>query len=260
MLSHSQLKFLRSLQINKFRSKEKQILVEGEKLVKECLRKSYLPGYQLLEIFALDVWINNNSELISNSGCLVTSITPKQLEQISIQKSPNQSVALLRHPETPPIPSLEQNELYLATDHIQDPGNMGSLFRIAEWFGVKSILLSNNSVDPYNPKVIQSSMGSIFRTTFHRGDLLSMLQSTNTTPTIYGMMLDGENIYTSNISPSGIIVIGNESKGISKEISKIVTKPLYIPRFSASSEHPESLNAATAAGIVLSEFRRQKLC
>lgn len=260
MLSHSQLKFLRSLQISKFRSREKQILVEGEKLVKECLMRSYLPAYELLGIYAIDAWIKNNSELISQSGCIVTSVTPKQLGQISIQKSPNQVVGLLRYSISLPLLVPINKEIYLATDHIQDPGNMGNIFRMAEWFGIKYIFISNNSVDPYNPKAIQSGMGSIFRIPFHRGNLKTLLEPLSGSVHIYGTMLEGENIYKSKISDGGIIILGNESKGISKEISKIVTKPLFIPRFSESSDYPESLNVATATGIVLSEFRRQEFC
>jgi len=258
MLSHSQLKFLRSLQITKIRSKENQILVEGDKLVKECLLGSYLPGYKLLEIFSLDTWISHNEQLISKSACKVNSITAKQLEQISIQKNPNQVIGLLQYSNSPPVIHPNKEELYLATDHIQDPGNMGNIFRMAEWFGVKYLFISNDSADPYNPKVIQSSMGSIFRVPFQRGNLLTLLKTIALSMPVYGTTLNGENIYKSKLSSGGIIILGNESKGISSEISKIVTKPLLIPRFSASSQYPESLNVATATGIVLSEFRRQE--
>jgi len=260
MLSHSQLKFLRSLQIGKFRAKENQFLVEGEKLVKECLMKSYLSGFELLGIFALDEWIAINLQLISQSGCKATSITPKQLGQVSSQKSPNQVVGLLSYPDSPPLISPTNSELYLATDYVQDPGNMGNIFRMAEWFGVKSIFLSNDSVDPFNPKVIQSSMGSILRVPFRKGNLMTMLSPLVDSIPIYGTMLNGKNIYKSKISSGGIIVLGNESRGIGSEISKIITKPLYIPRFSISSEYPESLNVSTATSIVLSEFRRSELC
>ncbi len=191
MLSHSQLKFLRSLQIGKFRAKEKLFLVEGEKLVKECLRRSYLPGFELIEIYALQEWINSNQELISQSGCISTSITPKQLGQVSSQKNPNQLIGLLRYSDSPQSLSPANNELYQATDHVQDPGNMGTIFRMAEWFGVKCIFLSNDSTDPYNTKVIQASMGSILRVPFLRGDLESTLEPFRDSIPIYGSMLEG---------------------------------------------------------------------
>ncbi len=256
MLSHPQLKFLRSLHISKLRAKEKQILVEGEKLVKECLNKSYSSGFELLEVFALEDWIKDNQELIRRSACLATIITPKQLKQISIQKNHNQAVGLLRYSESTLPKLLDKNELYLATDQLQDPGNMGTIFRMAEWFGVQSIILSTDSVDPYNPKVIQSSMGSVLRIPFYRTDLKQVIDSINGSIPIYGTMLNGENIYTTATTSGGLIVLGNESKGISAEISKLITKPLLIPKFSKLDDYPESLNVATAAGIVLSEFRR----
>lgn len=256
MLSHSQLKFLRSLQINKYRAKEKQFLVEGEKLVKECLLKSYGQNFELIEIFTLREWSDKNHRLIEKSGIQCTILPHKQLEQISLQKTPNQALGLMRFSTESRKTDFNSNDLFLVIDKVQDPGNIGTIFRLAEWFGIKQIILSSDSADPYNPKVVQSSMGSVFRVPFYRGNILSLFENLDSSIPIYGTILNGENIYKSKLSKGGIIVLGNESKGISKEISSYISKPLLIPRFGDSEKYPESLNVATAASIVLSEFRR----
>lgn len=257
MLSHSQIKFLRSLQISKFRAKENQFLVEGEKLVAECLAGSYNSNFSLLEIFASEDWIKRNQARLTHSGTNSTSINAKQLEQISSFKTPNQVVALIKQTDGPRHLNPDPQGLYLMADKIQDPGNMGTLFRLCEWFGVTGMILSEDSADPLNPKVIQAGMGSVLRVPYLRTDPVQWLKSCDQDMPVYGTLLEGTSLYKINFSPTGVVILGNESKGIRPELVPLITDAVFIPRWSEKSSYPESLNVSTAAAIVLHEIRRK---
>lgn len=256
MLSQSRLKIIRSLQISKYRSKEKMILVEGDKIVRECLEGKLNENFNLLEILGLPEWMMANKVLLDDSGIKRTEITERELEQISLQKTPNQAVALIEFDYKEIWQEPREGDLYLAIDRIQDPGNLGTLFRLAEWFGVDFIYLSTGTVDPLNPKTIQAAMGSALRMNYAQINLEELLSKADPKIPVYGTLLDGKELASEKTDRGGIIIIGNESQGIHPDLNKWIKYPIRIPRFSATSKHPESLNAAVAAGIVLNEFRR----
>jgi len=256
MLSQSKLKNIRSLHISKYRAQENKFLVEGDKLVKECLSGAFSNRFALKEIYALQDWIDDNLLIINKFKDICFHVDHKQLHQISLQKNPNQVVALMSFDPDLDIHSPETDKLYLALDRIQDPGNLGTIFRLAEWFGVDCIFLSEGTVDPLNPKLIQSGMGSVLRVPYEKIDLNNWLSVHSKKIPVYGAFLDGESVYKKELSKGGIIVIGNESQGINDSLRKYINHPLLIPKFSNEQAYPESLNAATATGIILSEFKR----
>lgn len=259
MLSQSKLKNIRSLHISKFRAQEKKFLVEGEKLVKECLRGAFSKRFELLEIYATQNWITDNHLIIREFIENCFRVDNKQLQQISLQKSPNQVLALMSFDPDLDIHSPETDKLYLALDRIQDPGNLGTIFRLAEWFGIDCLFFSEGTVDPLNPKSIQSGMGSVLRVPYEKIDIDNWLSIHSKKIPIYGAFLDGESVYKKELSKGGIILIGNESQGINDSLRKYINHPLLIPKFSNDQAYPESLNAATATGIILSEFKRSAI-
>ena len=167
-------------------------------------------------------------------------------------------LAIFNNPEVKFTADSLKSNLVLLLDDIRDPGNLGTIIRIADWFGIKQVVCSETTVDLYNPKVIQASMGSIARLQVIYTDAVSWLAYLPSTTPVYGTSLDGKNLYERKLSATGVIVIGNEAKGISKGVQKYVTDKLLIPSFSATT-HAESLNASVAAAIICAEFRRQSL-
>lgn len=239
-LSKNKIKWIRSLHQKKHRDELGLFLVEGEKMVQEAL--DYFDTYV--------VCIAHTSEFsCSTFTGEKYSVSTKELEQISTQKNPNKVVAVLRQ-FTAPNDSIDSS-LVLAIDGVQDPGNFGTILRIADWFGISRIVCSKNTVENYNPKVVQASMGAIFRVQTTYVDLVEWL--TQQTVPIYGALLEGENIYEQSELPAGILILGNEGNGISPEIIAQITHPISIPRFGLS----ESLNVSVATGILVSEFIRR---
>ncbi len=238
-LSKNKIKWIRSLQQKKNREEFGLFVVEGEKMVNEALESN------THEIVFLCI-TKASSVCPKNPNYEVVLASEEDLKSISTLKNPNKSLVVLRIP-----PQKEVNsDFKIALDGIQDPGNMGTILRLADWFDVKEIICSKDTVDIYNPKVVQSSMGAIFRINVVYCDLPSYLSKTN--EPIFGALLEGENIYKKSVSPSGILVLGNEGNGISKEVISVVNQPITIPRFGKA----ESLNVSVAAGILLSEFFR----
>lgn len=221
-----------------------KFLVEGDKLVRELLASNVKTD----AIYALEGWKSVNT----TNKAEITIVSASDLERISTHESPNQVVAIADIPKQEysnlPLPQA----LYIALDQIQDPGNAGTIIRIADWFGVNTIFLSEGSVDIYNPKVVSSAKGSLFRVQCHYADLQRVFED-NKSLSVYGTFMEGENIYKSTLDKSGIIVIGNEANGISDKLVPYINKKISIPNFGKA----ESLNAAVATGIVVSEFRRQ---
>ncbi|HAG16273.1 MAG TPA: RNA methyltransferase [Bacteroidales bacterium] len=247
MLTNSDIKLINSLKISKHRKEHGLFLVEGPKMLEELLAN---PLFKILFVAAIPSWAKN---LPSDSTFEVKEISEKALQKFSNFSTANEVLAVVHIPEYPSFfPTKE--ELFLVLDGLQDPGNLGTIIRTAEWFGIKDILCSANTVDCFNPKVVQATMGSIFRVRCHYLDLQVLLQETNLP--IYGTLLNGQNIYNQKLESSGFIVVGNESKGISREIQKLITKPLTIPSFNFSKA--ESLNASVATAIVCAEFRRNQ--
>lgn len=251
MLSKNKIKYIHSLKLSKFRDEYQQFIAEGDKLVCDLL----LSNYKISDIFATKDWIENNP--VSNT-ISVTEVTENELERISQLSTPNKVLAILDYKKLTESGNDIFNELILMLDEIKDPGNMGTIIRIADWFGISNLICSNHSVEIYNPKVVQSTMGSIARVNVTYTDLKVFLDNVPTNIPIYGTLLDGENIYNQDLSSNGIIIVGNESRGISKEIIPFITKKILIPAYAQNKESKaESLNASVATAIVCAEFKRK---
>jgi len=243
MLSKSKLKYIQSLGQKKFRQQEGKFIAEGPKLVNDLLE---MKSSSIQEIFALKEWIEDNKKIADSYQ--VVEITTIELEKISQLSSPNQVVAVVKQF------AIDENievkdKITLVLDNIQDPGNMGTIIRIADWYGVDQIVCNTQSADMYNPKVIQSTMGSIARVKVFYTELSNWLVKQNTIP-IYAAMLNGDDVTVMQKIKEGIIVIGNESKGISDDVLKLISKKITIPQKGKA----ESLNAAVATGIILSHL------
>lgn len=251
VLSKSRVKYIQTLFHKKFRDEEKRFIVEGPKIINEFLVKS--PG-SIHEIFAKEEWIQSAGNLLRDiHESKLTPVTDDDLRKISGLPSPNQVLAIIDKQEDM-FPEVSGNENTLMLDEIQDPGNMGTIVRIADWFGINNIVCSKTCADIYNPKVIQSTMGSILRVKVLYTDLLSWCKNHSYLP-VYAATLRGKSIYEiTNIVP-GIILMGNESKGIKPELLSLSTCDITIPRIGEA----ESLNAAVATGIILSHFTQKTM-
>jgi TrmH family RNA methyltransferase len=251
MLSKNTIKHLQSLKQNKFRDEFRQFVAEGDKLVTELLS-----GYfNIIEIFAVNEWLATHK--IANH-ISVTEVSPAELERISALTTPNMVVALLEIPPSQNTDLSIFDKLILMLDEIKDPGNLGTIIRIADWFGISTIICSDHTVDVYNPKVVQATMGSIARVNVQYTDLKDFLEAVPKSIPVYGTLLNGENIYTQELSRNGIVLIGNESKGISDDLLPFITQKLLIPSYNVNNGNKaESLNASIATAIVCAEFTRR---
>lgn len=248
MISKATIKKIHALDMRKFRRNERLFVAEGPKLVDE-LCATMKPVY----IAALPEWISENAKIIS--GTEYDIVTPDELQRASLQKNPQQVIALFPIPEHRFCTEQLKNELVLMLDGVQDPGNLGTIARIADWFGIRNILCSAETADIYNPKAVQATMGALARVKFHYTDLIQLLSQYD--GPVYGTFLDGENIYGQELSENGIIVMGNEGKGISQGVGEMINRRLYIPNYPIGTQTTESLNVAIATSIVCAEFRRR---
>lgn len=248
MISKSQIKQVKALHLKKFRIQEQLFIAEGLKIVSEII--SFKPEI-ISEIFVTESYYNENKKLFPKSLPL-TLISEQELERISTLTTPNHILAVCKYFKSyePQIDLTKKYSLYL--DDIRDPGNLGTILRIADWFGINEIFASRQSTELYNSKTIQSAMGAFLRVTVHYLNLDEIIGKSSFP--VYGAVLNGKNIYTQSLS-SGLIIIGNEANGISDENLKKITHPITIP--AASSNHTESLNAAMATSIICAEFYRQ---
>lgn len=246
-LSKNKLKYIRSLKEKKFRSEYRTFVAEGNKLVSDLL-----PYMKCQLLVALPGFL---SELDVTDIDEVIEVNESQLAQASFLQNPQQVLAVFYQPKH--LEAIDiNNQLVLALDGIQDPGNMGTIVRLADWYGIKHIFCSHDTADIYNPKVVQATMGALARITIHYVDLAGFLDSSKHIP-VYGTLLDGKNMYEQDITAHGIIVMGNEGNGIRPEIEKRITKKLYIPNYPEGDATSESLNVAIATAIVCAEFRRR---
>jgi TrmH family RNA methyltransferase len=252
MISKSQIKAIQRLHQKKHREEKRLFIAEGPKVVNELLKSKFI----VKEIFAREALkIEIFPKGLLRGKLIVEEISEKELKQISTLTTPNQVLGVFEIPDVKlNIESLKQ-ELVLALDDIRDPGNLGTIIRIADWFGIKNILCSENCVDLFNPKVVQATMGSIARVNVYCENLESILLELKTFLPVYGSTVDGENIYSGELSSNGIILIGNESKGISENLLKLAFRKISIPSFSSGAD---SLNAAIATAVICSEFRRRQ--
>lgn len=238
-LSKNQLKTITSLNQKKYRTLHHLFVAEGTKIVAEFLNSNF----ELEQLFCVD---NSRYKTLGK----VTEISETELKKISSLVTPNNVLALFKIPETTPS---KKTGLIVALDEINDPGNLGAIIRLCDWFGVDQLVCSNNTVDCHNQKVVQASMGSLARVSIIYADLAAYLQNANLP--IYAAVMEGENVYKSSLPENAVLVMGNEANGIRESILKLVTNTISIPRFGALKQ-TESLNVATAAAILLSEFKR----
>ena len=253
-ISKNQLKQFASLKEKKTREKEGLFIAEGEKIIDELIHSDL----EIISILAINEWLTENTQLLKKMNHHnIFEVTTNELQKISSLKTPNNVIAVARIPEVSfQIHNLE-NKLTLVLSNIQDPGNLGTIIRLADWFGIETIVCSKNTVELFNPKVIQSTMGAFLRVNVFYENLVSFFEELNPKIPVYGAFLDGKNIYNETLPGAGIIVMGNESKGISNEIEKYVTHKITIPTFTQKPEKTESLNVSVATAIICSEFRRR---
>ena len=246
MISKNQLKYVRQLEHKKYRRREGLFVAEGTKVVGDLLKVC-----QPRAVFATDDWE-------APIGIEPQVVTDDELRHLSFLQHPQQVLALFPISERTQVELPDANRLSLALDGVQDPGNLGTIIRIADWFGIPAIYCSDDTADAYNPKVIQATMGSIARVNIYYMDLPGMLDRLPTDFPVYGTFLDGSNIYREKLSPTGIIVMGNEGNGISQAVGARINRRLLIPDFHQGAT-ADSLNVAIATAITCSEFRRRSL-
>lgn len=242
-VSHNEIKFVKSLEQKKFRDENGLFIVEGEKMVAEALASSF----EVEKVYRAD------------------EIGSAAMARLSLLSSPSPALAIVRKPadiEIGNIHSVPSKGLFLALDGIRDPGNLGTIIRIADWFGIDAVYASPDTVDIFNPKVVQSTMGAIFRVRFHYCDIPDLCRAAASAGGhVYGTFLDGEDLYVKELATgaasASVIVIGNESNGISDEVGGLVTDRLFIPPWPRDERGSESLNAAVATAVTVAEFRRR---
>lgn len=252
MISGALIKHIRALHQQKFREEYRQFIAEGVKVVSEMLQASFTPLY----VCATEAWISSHAQSFNLQDAEVIKISPAALERISAMKTPNSVLVVFAMPDAQPLPAISNHDLLLALDGIRDPGNMGTIIRIADWFGVRDVVCSDDCVEIYNPKTIQSTMGSISRVKVHYTELDEFFLQLSPDVALFSTDLEGENIYTARLPEGGLVVIGSESHGISERLKQTKMRRIFIPP-AGQQAHAESLNAAVATGIICSEFRRR---
>jgi RNA methyltransferase, TrmH family len=238
MISKNEAKYIQSLFHKKTREAEGVFVVEGPKLLEEVLAS----GYVTRKVYATGEWVQPVAKSID-----LVNVSEDELQRISGLQTAHEVLAVVEQKKNDTVPVFK-GKLSIALDNIQDPGNLGTIIRIADWFGVKQVIASNGTVELYNPKVIQSTMGSFVRVEMWYDDIAETLK--NAGVPVYGALLNGRNVLEMKKINEGVLVIGNESKGLSDEVKRLITEPITIPRFGGA----ESLNAAVATGIILSHI------
>ncbi len=251
MITKNQIQLLTSLQIKKFRNEHGLFIAEGEKISALLLNSSY----KIHSLYATKEWLTGNK--ISNDlSTKIFETSNHELQKISGLSSPQEVIIVAEIPNH----SLQFNDLNsaltLVFDEIKDPGNLGTIIRIADWFGIRHIICSPDSVDVFNPKVIQATMGSFCHVEVHYLPLEELFSWNHHLP-VYGTAMDGKNLYECDLEPNGLIVFGNESRGIKQKYKSQIDQKIKIPSFNNNPSKAESLNISIAAGIVCSEFRRR---
>lgn len=252
MLSKAKIKLIQSLDLKKKRREEGLFVAEGPKVVGDLL-----PYFPCRLIVAESSWIANHPEVRATE---IIEATGEELRKASFLKAPQEVLALFELPNRITPHGIAAEELCLALDDVQDPGNLGTIIRVADWFGIRHIFCSIGTADAYSPKTVQATMGAIARVNIHYVDLPKHLQHIReTTPQVplYGTFLEGQNIYKETLSTHGVIIMGNEGNGIGQAVREMVTHKLLIPSYPAECTTSESLNVAIATAITCAEFRRR---
>ena len=243
-MTKAEIQFVRSLSDKRVRDAERLFIAEGDKLIGEILQSNL----KVRHLYALEGHFDGRAERVSE----------KEMERISQLKTASTSLAVVEQPRHKTTKSAPATALSLALDGVQNPGNLGTIIRLADWFGVEDIFCSEDTADCFNPKVVQATMGAILRVRVHYLPLADFLRHTRESGVeVYGTMLDGQNIYDVELAPAGVIVMGNEGRGVSAECAASFSQRLLIPAYSAAGQGSESLNVAMATGIVCAEFRRR---
>ncbi|MBN2634813.1 MAG: RNA methyltransferase [Prolixibacteraceae bacterium] len=251
MISKNTIKLIKSLSQKKFRQHENLFLAEGDKIVSEVLKSAFKIEY----LYATNEFLTSNWLTIKNATQIV-EVSKEDIKKASQLKNPQNSLALCRLPIGITFPE-RISDLTLYLDGIQDPGNLGTIIRVCDWFGISQLFCSHDTVDVFNPKVIQATMGSFCRVQIHPSSFNKVYKiATKSNAPVIGAFIDGENMYTQELSQKALLVMGNEGNGISVALEKQIDKRISIPQF---SEGAESLNVAIAASIICSEFRRRLL-
>ncbi len=256
MISKNRLKYVRSLEMKKYRKAEGVFVAEGHKLVGDLL-----DVFECKYLAATSEWLSANVAWVDRqrrSGVEVDEVTDEELKRASFQETPQQVLAVFKQlTYEVDVNEVARKQLCLVLDDVQNPGNLGTIVRLADWFGIEHIFCSKGCADIYNPKTVQATMGGIARVQVHEADLPELLSRLDKDIPVYGTFLDGENMYGRELENRGLIVMGNEGKGVSKEVAAFVTERLYIPNYPEGRETSESLNVAIATAIVCAEFRRR---
>ncbi|MBR1712724.1 MAG: RNA methyltransferase [Alloprevotella sp.] len=249
-LTRNETKFIRSLAQKKVRDAENAFLAEGPKAVSELFGK-----YPCRLLVGTPAYFERCPQVEADE---YRTASLSDMGRASLLKTPREVLAVFGKSDgQPPAANLPEKELCLALDAVQDPGNLGTILRIADWFGIRTALCSPGTADVYAPKVVQATMGAIGRVRVHYLDLGDYIASLAPSVPVYGTFLDGESLYAGRLTPNGLVVMGNEGNGISPELARLVHRRLLIPSYPALSETSESLNVAVATAIVCAEFRRQ---
>jgi TrmH family RNA methyltransferase len=254
MISKNRAKFIISLQKKKVRDEERVFVIEGDKIVREFLAS----GISIQSLIAKPEFISSIPGEVLNKVSEVEDVSYDELKVISTLKTPHNALAIIQMPDRDLNPEEVNKELCVALDFVQDPGNLGTIIRAAGWFGIKNIICSTDCVDVYNPKVIQASMGALLHVNIFYSDLKKFLKTTEKDNNrVFGTVLEGDSIYSHKLENKGIILLGNESKGISPELFPFITDKIMIPKFSKGKHGIDSLNVGMAASVVFSEFARR---
>ncbi|MBC7865206.1 MAG: RNA methyltransferase [Bacteroidia bacterium] len=256
MLSKNHTKFIQSLHLKKNRETEGIFIAEGKKTVSEILASDW----EIIEILASESFLNGHASHIGDRNIKTTAISSEELKKISALSQPDDAFLLCKIPAQNPDHKKLKGDLVLYLDGIRDPGNLGTIIRVCDWFGVQSVFCSRDCTELYNSKTIQASMGSFLRVNVFYEELEDVLRNCSSVGIelpVYGAFTEGENVFGLKEWEPGILIIGNEANGISEKNKELISKTVSIPSFSKKA--PESLNAAIATSILVAEYRRKKL-
>ena len=257
MISKNQIKYVRSLQMKKHRKAEGVFVAEGHKLVDDVMG-----AFECTYVAATSDWLATHErwvERLRSKGVEVDDVTEDELRRVSLLETPQQVLAIFRQPRYEvDVNDVVRRQLCLALDDVQNPGNLGTIVRVADWFGIEHVFCSSGCADVYNPKTVQATMGALARVAVHELDLEAALVGLGTDVPVYGTFLDGGSLYEMPLAQHGVIVMGNEGRGVSEGVARFVTERLWIPNYPAGRATSESLNVAIATAVVCAEFRRRQ--
>ena len=256
MISKNKIKYLKSLEMKKHRQAESVFVAEGPKIVGDLLNAGFEPTY--LAVVECSDFASRLKNFDLN-GVQIDFVTADDLRKVSSLEAPQQVLAVLKQPVWQLDSNIASKELCLALDEVQNPGNLGTIIRLAAWFGIEHLFCSKGCADVYNSKTVQATMGGLAHVKVHYVDLVEMIGNLPDGTPVYGTFLDGDNLYGKQLEQRGLIVMGNEGRGVSKDMENLVTEKLFIPNYPAERESTESLNVAIATAIVCAEFRRRAL-